>query len=319
MSERRLRIAVVTAWPTEDWHSERLLLACQELGEAEFVDPGDLAALVRHGELHLRAGSDEAGAFDAFVLARGMSPRGDPDVQFALYRALEETGAVVANRIGPLLDAQDKFRGSFLLKRAGVPTPRAGVAQTPEDAQQLLRLLGEAVLKPVAGSLGEGIERVRPDEAGLRRAAERVDEEGALYLQRYVPNDGRDARVFVVGGVAVAGVERIAPRGEWRTNVALGAEVRPLVMSKALVTAAERAARALALDYTGVDLIDTPEGPQVIEVNGNPSFDFIYDATGDDMSRHIARYVAKKADARRSRRARLGRVLPLELEAGLGG
>ncbi len=319
MNERRLRIAVVTAWPAEDWHSERLLLACRELGDAKAVDPADFAALVRHGELQVRVGDEDAGEFDAFLLARGMSPRGDADVQFAIYRALEETGAVVANRIGPLLDAQDKFRTSFLLKRAGVPTPRAGVVQTQEDAEALVRQLGEAVLKPIAGSLGEGVERVRADEAGLRRAAERVTEEGALYLQRYVPNDGRDARVFVVGGVVVAGVERIAPKGEWRTNVARGAEVRALVLSKDVVAAAEQAARALGLDYTGIDIIRTPEGPQVIEVNGNPSYDFIYRATGDDMSRHIARYVARKAEARRARRERLGRVLPLELGLRLGG
>src|SRR5690606_33278086 len=140
----------------------------------------------------------------------------------------------------------------------------------------------------------------------------RVAEEGAIYLQRYVPNPGRDARIFVVGGVAVAGVERIAPEGDWRTNVAGGAEVRPLGRMPALEEVAEQAARALGLDYTGVDVMWTRDGPQVIEVNGHPSFDFILDATGEDMSRHIARHVMDRLEARRGRREPLGRLLPLE-------
>ncbi|MFN7135396.1 MAG: RimK family alpha-L-glutamate ligase, partial [Myxococcales bacterium] len=297
----RLRVAVVTAFVEEDWHSQQLLAALGGLCEADVVDPSVFSAQLRHGALQVKVGTEDAARWDAFVLARGMSPRGDPDVQFAIYRALEESGVVVANRIGPLLDAQDKFRTSFLLRRAGVPTPRAAVVQTGDDAARVVELFGDAVLKPMAGSLGEGVERASGPN-GQRRARQRVEEEGALYLQQYVPNDGRDVRVFVVGGVAVTAVERIAARGEWRTNVARGALARAVTPSRAAVDAAERAARVLGLDYTGVDLIETERGPQIIEVNGNPSWDFILRATGEDMAEHIARYVVGRALARRARR-----------------
>ena len=79
---------------------------------------------------------------EAFILVRGLGRAGDPDVQFEIYRALEESGALVVNRLGPLLAAQDKFRSSWLLARAGVPTPVAAVAQTGEAAARALTAMG---------------------------------------------------------------------------------------------------------------------------------------------------------------------------------
>lgn len=300
-----LRFAVVTAFPTEDWHSARILAALSEFGTAVPVDPADLAASLDSRGLRVSDGAGPHSAFDAFVLARGMSPRGDPDAQFCIYRALEAAGSLVINRLGSLLDAQDKFRTSHLLKSAGVPTPRAAIAQSAAEAAAILRVMGEAVLKPLAGSLGEGVERLSTGPQAERRAARRIARQGAVYLQQWVPNPGRDLRVFVVGGRVVGAVERVAKPGEFRTNIARGATPYPVRLSPEIADIAGRAARALRLDYTGIDVILGTRGPQVIEVNGNPAFDMIYRATGQDMAVEIARHVAARAQrARRGAAAR---------------
>jgi tetrahydromethanopterin:alpha-L-glutamate ligase len=210
-------------------------------------------------------------------------------------------GALVANRIDALLAAQDKLRTSWLLRRAGVPTPPAAAAQTARQALAALTRLGEAVAKPIAGSLGEGLDRVRPDRTGRREVRERVEREGAIYLQAWVPNAGRDVRVFVVGDRAAGAVERIAPPGEWRTNVARGAKVRPVDPGLPLVRAAVTATRALGLDWAGVDIALGTEGPTVIEVNGNPSWRGILEATGKDMAEAIAEHVWARAAQREGR------------------
>jgi ribosomal protein S6--L-glutamate ligase len=293
-----VRFGVVTAWPEEDWHSRRLLDACSRRGAAAVVDPAALAAFVGESAVAVRLGGRPATSFDALLLARGLGRTGDADVQFEIYRALEGTGALVANRIDPLLAAQDKLRSSWLLRRAGVPTPRAGAAQTRRDAIALLAALGEAVVKPIAGSLGDGLERVRSDAAGRRRLAERLERDGAVYLQEYVPHPGRDARLFVVGTRLAAAMERIAPAGEWRTNVERGARVRPLRAGPALAAVAVRAAQALGLDWAGVDVVSGPDGPTVLEVNGNPSWIGILEATGEDMAEPIAEHVWARAQRR---------------------
>lgn len=297
-SERRMRrfirIGIVTAWPEDDWHSRRLLEACRRRCRTVALDPGQLAASV--GPEGLAPSADGVPlSVDALILARGLGRSGDPDLQFELYRALEEAGTLVVNRLGPLLAAQDKFRTSWLLSRAGVPTPQAVVAQTPGDAETALVALGEAVAKPVAGSLGDGVERLRSDPAGRAAIRERVAREHGVYLQTYVPHPGRDLRVFVVGGRARAAIARTAPPGEWRTNVANGARPERVDCQAEVRAVAEAAAGVLGLDYAGVDLVAGPAGPTVIEVNGNPSWQGIQEVTGLDMAEAIADHVLARA------------------------
>jgi ribosomal protein S6--L-glutamate ligase len=297
--KRFIRIGVVTAWPDDDWHSERLLVACSRTSDAVAIDPAMLAARVEGEGVCVHAGAERASRFDAFVLVRGLGRTGDPDVQFEIYRALEASGALLVNRLEPLLAAQDKFRTSWLLRSAGVPTPAAAVAQTADDAESALGVLGEAVVKPIAGSLGDGVERVRADDAGRAMVRERVGRDGAVYLQTYVPHPGRDMRVFVVGGCARAAIARRAPPGEWRTNVAQGGRAEPVALDPVLRLVAEAAAGALGLDYAGVDLVAGPDGPTVLEVNGNPSWRGILEATGLDMADAIAEHVLGRALRRR--------------------
>ena len=268
------------------------------------VDPSALGAFVGYGAVEFQLGRRSGASFDALLIARGLGRAGDPDVQFEIYRALEGTGALVANRIDALLAAQDKLRTSWLLRRAGVTTPRAAVAQAPRDAVAALGAMGEAVLKPIAGSLGEGLQRVRADRAGRKAVLERIEQAGAVYLQEYVPNPGRDARVFVVGDRVEGAMERRAPAGEWRTNVERGATVRELGRDGALATLALRAAQALGLDWAGVDVVAGPAGPTVLEVNGNPSWQGLLAATGEDMAEPIAEHVWARAQ-RRAERQRL--------------
>ncbi len=297
--KRFIRIGVVTAWPEEDWHSERLLVACARRADAVAIDPAALATRIERDAVVVLAGGAPAIGFDAFILARGLGRAGDADVQFEIYRALEATGALVVNRLDPLLAAQDKFRTSWLLRLAGVATPRAAVAQSAEDAEVALCVLGEAVAKPLAGSLGEGVERLSADASGRARVRERVQRDGAVYLQCYVPHPGRDLRVFVVGGRSRAAIVRHAPTGEWRTNVAQGGRAEPVMLGPALAATAEAAASALGLDYAGVDLVAGAEGATVLEVNGNPSWQGILEATGLDMAEVIAEHVLGRALRRR--------------------
>lgn len=294
----QVRFGVVTAWPEEDWHSRRLVQACARRGVVSTIDPGALATFVSDAAVEVHAGRRQASSFDALLLARGLGRGGDPDVQFEIYRALEGTGAVVANRIDALLAAQDKLRTSWLLRRAGVPTPRAAAVQRARDAGAVLAALGEAVVKPVAGSLGEGLERIRPGRAGRRTLAERIARDGAAYVQAWVEHGGRDLRLFVVGDRVAGAMERIAAPGEWRTNVERGARVRPMQPDAGLARIAVRAARALGLDWAGVDLVRSPDGPTVLEVNGTPSWVGILEATGEDMAEPIAEHVWARAQRR---------------------
>jgi glutathione synthase/RimK-type ligase-like ATP-grasp enzyme len=92
----------------------------------------------------------------------------------------------------------------------------------------------------------------------------------------------------------VGGVRRLAPSGEWRTNVALGATRAPLPRVPAAARAlAVRAASALRGQLVGVDLLPTPDGGwTVLEVNGAVQFG---DAYGGDIHRRAAGLLVREA------------------------
>ena len=116
----------------------------------------------------------------------------------------------------------DKFYTTTLLHDAGLLVPETVVCERVEDAMAAVRAMGDVVIKPIFGSLGHGMVRVSDPETALRvvRALDQI--RSVFYVQRAIDHGGRDLRIFVVGGRVIGAIERRAPAGEWRTNVAIG-------------------------------------------------------------------------------------------------
>src|SRR5579883_3230197 len=210
------RLGIVTAYPKQDWHSQSLYVAAQKRAEVEILDPLDLSVALLSHEIFLARGRPVT-RFDALILARALDKRGGADFQLEFYRGAAELGVWVLNAVDALLQVEDKFRTSLLLWRAGLPTPATWVAQTWEQAELALQALEDVVIKPLYGSLGLGIERLMDTRKGRARLKQRLSEEGALYLQRYVESE-RDLRLFVVGNQVLAQVERTCAKGDFRSN-----------------------------------------------------------------------------------------------------
>lgn len=275
-----LRIGVISAYPEEDWHAQRIAAAAASSHHVDILGPTDFAAEVRAGASRVTVRGLDSAAWDLFLTPRALGDDGDPDVQLELYRVLARSGARMVNEVDALLCAIDKFRTSYELARAGIPTPEAMVVQTRGQADDALDLMRDVVVKPIFGSLGLGIERIE-DRARLHQL---LDERGALYLQRFVGDAWLDIRAFVVGDHVEAAVAREPKPGEFRGNVHLGADTRAIDLDEVTADVAVRAAHAIGLDYSGVDLLVGPRGPEIIEVNGTPSFRGIWEATGCDMA-----------------------------------
>ena len=91
--------------------------------------------------------------------------------------------------------------------------------------------------------------------------------------QQLVPPRGHDLRVLVAGGTVIGAIKRVAKRGEWRTNVALGAARVPVEPSPAACDLALAAAAAISGDLVGVDILPVSPGRYVVlEVNGAVDF-----------------------------------------------
>jgi RimK family alpha-L-glutamate ligase len=120
-----------------------------------------------------------------------------------------------------------------------------------------------------------------------------------FYVQRAVDHDGRDVRVFVVGGRVLGAIQRHASNGDWRTNVSRGGSVRPFELPPAWEQLALRAAAAIDADYAGVDLLPSRDGTVfVLEVNGIPGWRGLQQATGLDVAGVIVDHLVGRVRAK---------------------
>jgi len=111
-----------------------------------------------------------------------------------------------------------------------------------------------------------------------------------LIVQEYLPNPGRDVRVFVVGGEVIGSAYKYGAAGMWKTNVAQGGRMVDEPIPGEILDLGVEATLALRLDYAGVDIIESERGPVILEVNGAPGWQALKAATGVDVAKRIVRY-----------------------------
>ena len=115
-------------------------------------------------------------------------------------------------------------------------------------------------------------------------------------VQEYIQEShGKDIRALVVGGKVVAAMRRRAHGSEFRSNFHLGGSVEPVEMSPRFEEIAVTAAGKLGLDLAGVDMLESSNGPLVLEVNSSPGLEGIESVVGEDL---VANEVAKLLNRR---------------------
>jgi RimK family alpha-L-glutamate ligase len=189
---------------------------------------------------------------------------------------LEAHGVRVLNSASALLSAHDKLLTARLLASGGLPHPRTARLTRPRDAAAFLY---PVVAKPRFGSWGQDVV-ICADESELEQylatsLTKPWGRAGAI-VQEFVHHGGSDLRLVVAGGRVVGSAARRPKPGEWRTNVALGAVIEPVAPDPLACEIAVTAARTLALDLAGIDLVPTADGYVVIEVNGAVEFRRLY-------------------------------------------
>ena len=301
-------IAIFTDDP--GWHGARLKEAFARRGrEAVFVALADCRADLEAGGVVLPGFESDLPAA-AFV--RGVAGGSLEQVVLRLdfLHVLPALGVPVYNPARAIEKSVDKAMTSLLLKLAGVPTPATWAVESEAQARAVLireTARGhELVLKPLFGSQGKGLRRLA-EPADLPPVC---DCQGVYYLQRYVgPADDEagweDYRVLVVGGVARAAMTR---RGaSWINNVAQGAACVPAPTDDPeLFRLAAAAARALEMDYAGVDLMRDRDGRLVVlEVNSIPAWRGLQSVVAEDVAQMLADDLLDRhvASPRRERRA----------------
>jgi len=275
------------------WHTRRLQAALRARGAVgRCVDLAD-CRIDTSRAWHGLAIPGFGGALPDAALVRGIAGGTFEQVtkRLGVLHALREFGIPVYNDARAIERSVDKSMTSVLLHAAGIPTPPAWAVESRAEAERIVMRESAAghalVLKPLFGSQGRGLRRIG-NVAGEPLGALDGEYGSLAYLQRWLPplgEPGFDWRVLVVGGKAVAAMQRSSEH--WVHNVAQGARCASAPLTRELAALAEGAARALEMDYAGVDLLPTPSGAQVIEVNGVAAWQALQKVTRTDLAQAI--------------------------------
>jgi RimK family alpha-L-glutamate ligase len=282
------------------WYTSELCRALEERNHTAAVLPYEtlIARVGRSADLT----SNGAAIFEADAVLARIIP--DGSLEQIIYRVdalhwIEERGVPVINSPRAIERSVDKFYTTALLHGAGLPTPETVVCEGAADALEAIGAMGDVIIKPLFGSLGHGMVRVSDPDIALRVVRTLEQLRAVFYVQRVVTHGGRDVRAFVVGGRILAAIERLAPDGEWRTNVSRGAAVRRFELPAEWRDFVLRAAAVVGADYAGVDLLPSSDGGVFVgEVNGIPGWRGVQDATGLDVAGAIVEHVIRRAQAR---------------------
>lgn len=233
--------------------------------------------------------------FDAVI------PRIGASVTFygtAVLRQFEMMGVYCINESVAISRSRDKLRSLQLLSRKGIGLPVTGFAHSPDDIDDLLKMVGGP---PVVIKLLEGTQGIGVVLAETRKAAESVIEafmglKANILVQEYIKEaGGADIRCFVVGGKVVASMRRQAPEGEFRSNIHRGGSASNIRITPEERSTAVRAARIMGLNLAGVDILRSNHGPVVMEVNSSPGLEGIEGATHKDVAGAILDFLEKNA------------------------
>nr|WP_010131905.1 30S ribosomal protein S6--L-glutamate ligase [Microbulbifer agarilyticus] len=290
-----MRIAILSR--NSQLYSTRRL---KEAGEArghqvDIIDTLHCYMDITRSRPTVRYQGEELPYYDAVI------PRIGASITFygtAVVRQFEMMGTFSVNESVAISRSRDKLRSLQLLSRKDIGLPRTGFANKPGDIPDLIKNVGGA---PLVVKLLEGTQGIGVVLAETNKSAEAIIEafmglKANILVQEFVKEaKGADIRCFVVGGKVVAAMKRQGAEGEFRSNLHRGGSATLVRLSKEERATAVNAAKAMGLNVCGVDILQSNNGPVVMEVNSSPGLEGIEKATDKDVAAMIFDFIEQSA------------------------
>lgn len=285
-----MRVAVLAA--ADSWYLKDLQRAAGSRHQLVGIAFDRIAGCLDHRGRRIEADDRLLTDFDA-VIVRTMPPGSLEQVVFRMdaLGVLADAGVVVINPPRVIEAAVDKYLASAKLQAAGLRTPRTVVCQHLGDALAAFHQLGgDVVVKPLFGGEGRGIVRVNDEALAWRVFSTLAQLRSVVYLQEYLPHNGFDLRLLVLGERVLA-MRRVNP-ADWRTNISRGARAEPVIPSREAIETARQAAAALGAPFAGVDILPDRRGQDyVLEVNGVPGWKALSATLEIDIASLLLEYI----------------------------
>jgi ribosomal protein S6--L-glutamate ligase len=288
-----MNVFVISRNP-ELYSTRRLVEAGEKRGHQFFVrDPLKFTVHVS-AQLGLYYHSRKISIPDAVI------PRIGASITFfglSVVRQFEHLKVFSLNDSQGIACSRDKLRALQVLNYHGIPHPQTAVVRRKSEIIKAIEEIGGApvVIKLIEGTQGVGV--VLAEDLGTAQTIMELlqfAKQNVLVQQFIKEARGQDIRAFVVGDRVVASMRRIAAHGDFRSNVHRGGRAEAIDLPPAYAQMAVRSAQLVGLQVAGVDLIESRNGPMVLEVNSSPGLEGIERATGVDVATEIVQYLESK-------------------------
>lgn len=212
---------------------------------------------------------------------------------------LEKLNLRLFNRAEPIRLCDDKMLTYIELANHGIKLPKIIFSPLNYSKHISLDFIENLeknldfpmIVKKCYGSQGIGVDLINSDEE-LIKYEEKNFSLPHLFQEYIQSSKGRDIRIIVIGGKAIAVMERVAPEGDFRSNIANGGIGKKVDVSQSFIDTAIQCSKILGLDYCGVDLLIGKDGePIVCEVNSNAFIEGIEKATSVNVAKAYAEYI----------------------------
>jgi ribosomal protein S6--L-glutamate ligase len=293
MKKKKLRMAILSANP-KLYSTQRIKEAGEKRGhEMLIVNHTKCDLLIQGNNPQVYYKGQELQGIDAII------PRIGASVTFygaAVIRQFEMMKVFAATSSQSLVRSRDKLRSLQILSGAGLGLPVTAFTNYSKDVTRVIEKVGggPCVLKLLEGTQGVGVVL-----ADTHSAAKSVLEafnglQARVIVQQFIKEaGGSDIRAFVVDGVIVGAMKRQGKEGEFRSNLHQGGSAKLIELSDEEENAALMATKALGLGIAGVDMLQSDNGPLIMEVNSSPGLEGIEGATGKDIAKAIIRYIER--------------------------
>ncbi|MGF3055309.1 RimK family alpha-L-glutamate ligase [Microbacterium sp. YY-01] len=287
-----MKIAVLSRAP-QAYSTQRLRAAALQRGhQVKVLNTLRFAIDLTADEPDLHYRGKPLSDYDAIV------PRIGNSITFfgtAVVRQFEQMDVYTPNTANGITTARDKLRANQILSRHGIAMPPTAFVRNRADVRPAIERVGGA---PVVIKLLEGTQGIGVILAPQVKVAEAIIEtlhstKQNVLIQKFIAESrGRDIRALVVGDRVVAAMRRVAHGDEFRSNVHRGGRVEPVDLDPVYEQTAVRSAQIMGLRVAGVDMLESDDGPMVMEVNSSPGLQGIEEATKLDVAGAIVDYIA---------------------------
>lgn len=230
------------------------------------------------------------------VIIKKIGPYYSPHLldRLEVLRFLEHQGVRIFSRPLNILRVLDRLSCTVTMRMAGIPMPPTAVTEDANQALKMIKTYREAVLKPLYSTKARGMRMVQYSRDAHIDVDEFKLENPIMYMQKKLELKGRDLGVVFLGGEYVTTYARCNETTSWNTSTENGGRYVAYDPDPETIETARKAQSLFDLDFTSVDVVETPDGPLVFEVSAFGGFKGMKVARNIDGANLYVDYVLKK-------------------------